>query len=383
MNRWFILLLLLPLLLFSAGCWDQIEIEQRGFVVGTALDKGEDGKIIVTFQLVLPTLMQSSSGTKAEGGEPYINTSSEAKTVFKAARLLASEVSRTPYIAHNQMIIVSDELASSEHLGELLDLFIRDPESRRASNIMVAQGKARDILEVKTDMETLPVQYILSTHNNPEKSEAITPPINIGDLHQMLLSNSSYALPKVSRVKENKISTAGASVFNGKDHKFIGHLTEDETTGRNMIQGTVKTASLELEIEGKDLVVEIHEFHRRIKVKTDQRGLPLFEITVGANGSIGESEFDEMLTIKEMNNEIKRKTEEKIKSFMEQVIEVSQKQFQSDFLGFNNKLYEQNYDLWNTYRDDWDRGENIYSQCKVTIDVKLSLKTIGTIMESK
>lgn len=383
MKGWISIFFVLPLLLFMTGCWDQIEIEQRGFVVGAALDKGEDGQAIVTFQIVLPTQMQSSSGRKAEGGDPYVNKSSSAKTVFKAARLLASEVSRTPYIAHNQIIIVSDELVSTEHLGEMLDLFIRDPESRRASNIMVSQGKARDILEVKTDLETLPVQYILSTHNNPEKSESITPPINIGSLHQMLLSNTSYALPRVSKVDENKISTAGASVFNGKDHKFVGHLNEDETTGRNMLQGTVKTASLEIEIEGKELVVKIHEFHRKIKVKTDHRGLPLFEITVGANGSIGESELDESITITQMNNEIKSKTEEKIKSFMERVIEKSQKTLQSDFLGFNKKLYEQQYELWQTYRDDWDRGENIYSQCKVAIDVKVSLKTIGTITESK
>ena len=65
-------------------CWDRIEIEERGFVVGTALDAAEDGQIKLTFQIVVPTQMKGSSGQKNEGGSPFINLSSTADSVFKA-----------------------------------------------------------------------------------------------------------------------------------------------------------------------------------------------------------------------------------------------------------------------------------------------------------
>lgn len=371
------------LLLLMTGCWDQIEIEERGFVVGTALDTAEDGQITITFQIVLPSQMKGGSGQKNEGGNPYINLSSTAKTVFKAARNMSNEISRSPYLAHNQIIIISDELASSEHIGDVLDLFVRDHESRRASKIMISRGRASEILQVNTRIETLPVQYISSTQENPDKSESITPPTNIGDLHDMLLSKTSYALPTVHRVEGNKISTSGAAVFNGKDHKLIGYLNEDETTGRNMIQQTVQTASLELELEGKQVVFEVREFHRKIKVGSDPTGLPTFDVMLIAEGAVGESELEEAEIMEQLNGEIKLKAEEKIMQLVSHVIDKSQNDLQSDFLGFGDKLYEQQYHLWEKYHKNWDRGDEIYSQCKINVKADVKIQTIGTITESK
>ena len=64
------MLMLFMLVWPLAGCWDRIEIEERGFVVGTALDAAEDGQIKLTFQIVVPTQMKGSSGQKNEGGSP-------------------------------------------------------------------------------------------------------------------------------------------------------------------------------------------------------------------------------------------------------------------------------------------------------------------------
>ena len=149
---------------------------------------------------------------------------------------MSNEISRSPYLAHNQVIIISEKLVETEHVGDVLDLFVRDPENRRASNIMVAHGEASKILEVHSKIETLPAQYIRSTQENKDKSESITPPTNIGELHHFLLSKSSYALPKISITEDDRISTSGAAVFNGENYEFKGFLDQDETTGRNMIQ---------------------------------------------------------------------------------------------------------------------------------------------------
>ena len=113
-------------------------------MVGTALDAAEDGQIKLTFQIVVPTQMKGSSGQKNEGGSPFINLSSTADSVFKAARKMSNEISRSPYLAHNQVIVISEKLVETEHVGDVLDLFVRDPENRRASNIMVSHGGKQD-----------------------------------------------------------------------------------------------------------------------------------------------------------------------------------------------------------------------------------------------
>lgn len=375
--------LVVALLILLTGCWDQIEIEDRGFVVGTALDTAENGQITLTFQIVLPTQMKGGSGQKSEGGNPYINLSSTASSVFKAARNMSNEMSRSPYLSHNKIIIISDELASTEHIGDVLDLFVRDPESRRASHIMLSKGEARSILDIYTGIETLPVQYISSTQENPDKSESITPPTNIGELHDMLLSKTSFALPRIVNIGNNRISTAGAAVFNGDGHKLIGYLNEEETTGRNMILGTVKTASLELEVNDEVVVLEVRELYRKIKVRTDEQGLPVFDLTFAVNGAIGESHRKDVNLLGQLNGETKQKGEEKIKQLVMQVIEKSQKEYKSDFMRFGDKVYEQKYEVWEKYRDDWDRGANIYSTSKFNVTVDVSIKTIGTVTKSK
>jgi len=362
-----------------AGCWDRIEIEERGFVVGTALDAAEGGQIKLTFQIVVPTQMKGSSGQKSEGGSPFINLSSTASSVFKAARKMSNEISRSPYLAHNQVIIISETLAGTEHLGDVLDLFVRDPENRRASNIMVAHGEAGKILEIHSKIETLPVQYIRSTQENKDKSESITPPTNIGELHNFLLSKSSYALPRVSITEDDRVSTSGAAVFNGENYKFMGFLNDDETTGRNMMQGTVKTASLELVVHGKQLVYEVREFNRIIRVHLDDRGLPEFDVEISVRGNIGEAELAESEIVREINGEIKRKAEERIKEIAMDVIQKAQNDYKTDFLGFWKKCQEREYETWNRYKDDWDRGQNIFSQCKIHVHADARVRTIGTI----
>ena len=201
----------------------------------------------------------------------------------------------------------------------------------------------------------------------------------MGELHHFLLSKSSYALPRVSITQDDRVSTSGAAVFNGENYRFMGFLDNDETTGRNMMQGTVKTASLELVVHGKQLVYEVREFNRIIRVHLDDRGLPEFDVEISVRGNIGEAELEESEIVRELNGEIKRKAEERIKEIAMDVIQKAQNDYKSDFLGFWKKCQEQEYETWNRYKGDWDRGQNIFSQCKIHVHADARVRTIGTI----
>lgn len=113
------------------GCWDRVEIEEIGFVLGVGIDlqKKEDveeraeraapgkpeGKrrYLLTQQIAIPGGLQGGQGSGAGGADQkaYYNIVSEGDTMFEMVRSVAARTSRTPYYEHIKIIIISKEIA--------------------------------------------------------------------------------------------------------------------------------------------------------------------------------------------------------------------------------------------------------------------------------
>ena len=59
--------IILSILMFLTGCWDRIEIEERGFVIAVAIDSEKENKILLTQQLINPKSMNGSSNSQGGG----------------------------------------------------------------------------------------------------------------------------------------------------------------------------------------------------------------------------------------------------------------------------------------------------------------------------
>lgn len=63
-----IVCLLCLLMVCVAGCWDSVEIEDRAFVLGVALDKGsKPGELKMTYQIAVPRAMGGQGGASGGG----------------------------------------------------------------------------------------------------------------------------------------------------------------------------------------------------------------------------------------------------------------------------------------------------------------------------
>ncbi len=368
----------LAALIAITGCWDRVEIEDRGFVVGSAIDEGEDGNFELTFQYIVPNEMQ---GKSSEGGNtaatPFQNVSSSAATLFKAARKMSNDTSRPPYLEHNKIILISDRLARSGKFKEVLDLFVRDPEMRRAAKVLIAVGRAKDLLNIKPPIETLPVQYINSTSENPDKSESIVPPTTMGLVHRFLLEDHSFTIPRISRL-DNKITLSGAAVFDS-DKKLKGFLNGEETSGRNYFSGTIKAGALEIELNGKPMVFEVKSASRKIRANVSDPESPVFTVNVNVEGNVGETYTNADLLDPEVIREIESRAGDRVKDIMYSVLEKLQKQYKADVLGLGDHLNEQHHRTWKKIKNDWDRGDHLFSKCRVVINVDTRLRIIGAI----
>lgn len=380
-------LLVLSLAVLTTGCWDRVEIEERGFVVGAGIDlakeeEAQKGQYILTFQFVIPGGLQAKEGENKSGSKnaAYFNLSSSANTMFTAARDMSFLTSRSPYLQHLRMILISEEMAASGDLSSTLDLFLRDHEMRRATKIMVTEGEARKLLETNPKNEKLPVMYFESTALNPTKSSRIYPPTSIGDVQAFILSKSSFALPKIRKM-DGEVSVSGAALFDGSQ-KLKGFLNDDETSGLNILRGTAQDGVLEFNLDGHFMAYEIKGLRRTIQADVSNPERIRFTIRLEMEGNVGETQERIDLFHPGQLAEIEERTAERLTRLTSRTLNKVQQEYGVDVLGLREYLNRRHHALWEGIKDDWEQGERFFSRSDIVVDVRTKVRIVGSTVET-
>jgi spore germination protein len=397
------LAVMVSILIMLTGCWDRVEIEERGFVIGAAIDapkkedaergaeqeeknkpKGKD-RYVMTYQFVNPGKLGSGAGQGGGGGESgdaFVNITSEGDTLFEITREMATRTSRSPYFTHIQMIIVSEELARSKHFANVIDLFLRDHEMRRGTQVMISKGEARKVLEVKPKVEKLPMMYIKSVSENNHKSARMIAPTRIGDLHEHLLAKTSYTLQRVV-ASDSEVKIAGSAVFHGHNNVMVGWLGEEETEGLNFLRGELKGGLLKIPVEDNLVSYEIKGMKRKLKVDTRDKENLKFHITIASEGNIPEALETEFWLDDEIIQKVQKKVGEEIERITYDTIEKLHGEFKVDAIGLSEYLSKNEPDLWKTIKNDWDHGENYFAKSTIKVEGKAIIRNTGVIIKSE
>jgi len=379
----------LILALGLTGCWDRVEIEDRGFVVGAGIDladeeEAEEGQYILTYQFVIPGGLQAREGDSNNGSsskKAYFNLSSAANTMFGATRKLSYQTSRSPYLQHLRMILISRKLSESGELASVLDVFLRDHEMRRATKIMVTEGEAREVLETNPKNEKLPVMFFESTSLNPTKSSSIFPPTNIGDVQAYILSKSSFALP-IIRKHGNEVSVSGAALFDNAQ-RLKGFLNEEETSGLNILRGTAKDGVIEVRVNDEYIAYEIKGLRQTIQADVSDPEHIRFTIHLELEGNVGETQERLDLLSPHQLAELEEKTEQKVIRLTNGTLTKLQQEFRVDVLDLGDELNRRHHALWQSIKDDWEQGERYFSRCDIEVKVRAKIRIVGSTLETK
>lgn len=386
------------------GCWDRVESEDRGFVIGVAIDSAKKkeaeeleeqeapnkprGKerFVLSYQFVVPGALQQggggSGGGSGESGDAFFNISSEGDTLFEITREMATRTSRTPYIEHLKMIIISEELGKKGQFDHVLDLFLRDHEARRATKIMVSKGEARKVLDVKPKSETLPVMYINSVAENGRKNARILPKARIGDVHEHLLKSESFTIPRIT-ASNKEVKIAGAAVFHGHNNKMVGFLGEEETEGLNFITEEIQGGVLGAKVKDNLVVYEIKGAKRSIKANVNDKEQIEFTITIESEGNMGES-FEHLdYNDPTILSNIEKKVAAEIERLANDTLEKVHKDFNVDVLGLGEHLRQEHPDTWNAIKGEWDHGKNYFSKSTIRVEAEVNVRATGTSNKTK
>jgi len=391
-NRIISFILLLPI--FLTGCWGQIEIENRGFIIGSAIDLGEqdqqseDIQLKMTNQVVNPPLFGTPGGG---GGGPSQgaatkNFTETGRSMLEMTADLAAEIQRSPFYEHMKVLVVSEDAAGEEpgFFPGLMDFFIRESEMRRSMKVVIAEGEAKQLLEVNPEGERLPMMYIDTIFQNANQTLNVLDPTLIGDLQEYLLRDFSYLIPMIKAEEQNKAQVTKAAVFQGNTDVMVGKLTENEVRGFNLIKGNKQGGVIDFHIDDELMVVEASRIQS--SMATDPSDLENINISIQikVEGFIEEMFNSDSLLNSKYLEEIEKKAEERVEELATAVIKKGQDELKVDFFDFNEVLHGKHYRKWQQIKDDWERGDQLFSN-NTTIDVnaEVNVRGIGATDKSK
>lgn len=376
-----------------SGCWDYMDLDKRGYILGVGIDKAdptqfgnqfiyapmESGPPKYAYTVQVPIIARAQSRPSGQGG----GSSSRDKTwliemygnsFFEVNREYVTRLDYPPFYAHLQAIVINETVAR-EGITAPLDLFIRDAEIRRRTTIFITPSKATDVLKVSPKVDDYSGIYLNRLRTGSKRTSRILHKTDLGLVAQSLHTGSDFVVPRVIPDRE-EIKNAGAAVF--KKDKMVGWLDEIKTAYLKWIRDAVKggTVAVALDEEGKKSVtLEIKKVKTKMQPKVNGDKITII-LNTTASFHIAEVTSDLIIDAYDtvFIKKVEKLAEIKIKEEIEKTIKYVQKEFGADVFEFHLALKRHEPDVWDNVKENW---HDVFPSVKSEVQVKVKIDQIG------
>ncbi|WP_158299242.1 Ger(x)C family spore germination protein [Paenibacillus antri] len=380
-RRWWLLLLLLPVM---TGCWGRQEVNDIGIVTATAVDRSDNGDIVVMLLFAIPRLVGTSSMTGG-GGESKMSTTAGwvvtagGETVMDAFRNIQAKLPRTIYFSHNRVLLLGERLAR-EGIAPVLDVFQRNRQSQLNSFVLVAEHP-EDILRFKPTFEKLSSEII-----EEEIVRGVGTNVRLVEFLAMLHAEGQEAFaPVVELTKStekkngsNLRATTKTAAFRGD--RLVGLLGDEATRGlvwlRNEVRDGVITIQVPESRGGGKISAEIKSGSTRFRPSV-RDGRVRIRIETEATLDIAEnaSKMEIERHLGTVESYFERDLEERLRALCDKV----QRNLHTDIVGFGQSLYRNDPKRWRgEYAERWDE-----TFPNVRADISVSVQVLNTGLVGK
>lgn len=380
------------LLILLTSCAGAIELDTLGIVVSTGIDL-EDGKIVVTNEVINPS-MNSQEGPVKEQGTTFVQGT--GVTVIDALANTLITFDRQVYYAHNQLVIFGEEFAK-QGIGQYIDLLSRGTEQREVAYLLVAKGKkAYDVMGINSGIANSPGKYMYDILKG-ELYNGQTRTLTINEfLKYYYRQSEGYIFGVVDVVQKpqiNKMTSTntldvlcvdGGAIF--EDDKLVGYYTGQEMIGFNILVNNLKSTNIVFEApenpkdkkkkiatEGKYSVVKVFKSKTKLDIKLEGEELHLY-VDVKIRGPLIET----MQLLNLSDSKVLKTTEEACAKKVEENINITlnkaQKEFGIDSFSIGELVHRTYPKLWKEIENDW--GE-IFTNLDYTINVQVAIVDTG------
>jgi spore germination protein KC len=349
------------------GCWDRKELNDVAFTLATGIDAAPDNRVAVSLEIPIPAKL----GKGSNGGKPYTIVSTEGADMRNVTQLNSNRMSRRVSSSHRRVVIICEEIAR-RGIRPLFDSFTRVPENRLNGILVIAKGKAIDLLKGKTPVDEFSWEALREIIRG--RGRIVN---NVKNLAQ------SLTIPQIDPIvvymgttetKENgpnQIQLLGYAQF--KDDKMIGVYGAEEMSGIHWLSNQITPHELTFALpSGQILTIRVLEGHSAIRPVQLADHRIRFEVRSQATCSI--SEDYGMLDLNDLKiiRMISAETGKQIKSHMEKTFERMQ-QSGTDSVALGYRVNRKFPRLWREQlRENWQEQGLKRAELSVQMEVHIA-----------
>jgi spore germination protein KC len=374
LKKWVLFIFICVLSLFAGGCWDRLEVNDMALVLATGVDAMPQKKFKVSIQLALPTGGgESQAQTASAGKDSYFVEDDTGVDVWDTTSKIQEKLSRRVFPAHRRILIIGEKLAK-QGVQPILDAFIRQPESRLRTYVLVAKGgTAETILKAPYPIEKVPTEGIREMLHS-EFGLAV----DLKDLLMDMAANQSIVLPTIELVSDGKTTKkifkiSGAAVFH--HDKLAGYLNDRKTRGLVLLRQQQLRSELTVYIPALkgNMTADLLKSSINVKAKKNRGQIVMYINTVAQLG-IAENQtkldLSDPKTVKAIENLFAKDLEKRLKMSLDAV----QKKYNSDVVGFGEVIHRTYPQDWKQMKPNWDKD---FPNVKVVLETNAKIKGTG------
>ncbi|WLR47712.1 Ger(x)C family spore germination protein [Halobacillus litoralis] len=368
------LVIVMAVLLFLTGCWDEKQFKNVKLVLSLGFDQGEEGQIIQTVSI--PTVSRSSEGA---GSESLQVLSTSASTPLQARNKIDRMISESYDPSKVKVVILGQDLAEKNIYPILDDMYRNSRSNLNAYLAVVEEGTAKDVISMNHSGATRISNYvgglleaaISSTHATGENLQLLCA--------ELLEPGIDFSVPMLKIEDDGSLLTfSGMGLFH--DKAYTGEKIDAEQTTLYMLLQGVKGRDAHLtekiddnkEEEILDYVtVEVSQNDRKMNIKNEDGEISV-SINLDMKVKIVEYPSDH-LYVKGRVEEIGKKLSETLTEDSVDIIAQLQGA-NSDVFGIGRRVKAYHPDTWKKL--DWKEE---YPEISIKPTVKVEVIQHGII----
>lgn len=393
LKKLMIIINLIFILLLFNSCVGADSLDEIAIVQSIGIDLEDNDVISLTLQIYSPQGAGSSTAIDASKNNSSI-IKTKGDTISKAIQNATTLQGKNIFTGNNRIIVIGKSFAE-KGLEQLFSYFNRSALTRQNTQVLMADGKASDIVGVNIYQGILAAETIEEMINNSEQNGIVYECPYYWLTKNMILNNGDGAMPIIKLEKEgedneqntesekiqsvNKVKIDGTAILD--NFKLIGEQNYDQTRGMLLIENKLKQSIVNISEKDVGIVsVKIYNCHTKIKPSIDGGGV-VFNLDVDIDGILKELLYPQAKELNKMLVDgIEKECEKKIKQDIEDTFNKIVKEYNSDIFNLKDLILKYETDF---YKKNQDNIDDIIFNSKIKTNINIQIDRIGLESDEK